>query len=73
MLPKENNELGSNEEVLEYIKSNLDKLPASYLLLKPHNPSTYQARISTNDNGEITASLGVFYKPISNILIDEAV
>jgi len=73
MLSKENIELGLNEEVLEYIKSNLDKLPASYLLLKPYSPSTYQARIATADNGEIIVNLGTFYKPISNILTDETV
>lgn len=64
------NDLVSNDEVLNFVKENVDKLPVCYLLLKPYTASTYHARIAYNSEGKILSNLGVFYKPISSILND---
>ena len=62
------NDLPSNDEVLNFVKSNVEELPVCYLLLKPHIASTYHARMAYNSEGKIISNLGVFYKPISSIL-----
>lgn len=63
-----NEEIVSNEEVIGFVKSNLDKLPVSYLLLTPFEAVKYDARLAYDENGRLKLNLGVFYKPISGIL-----
>lgn len=63
-----NNKTLSEDEILSFIKSNLDKMPVSYLLLKPYEVSKYNARLTVDDDNRLKLNIGVFYKPISGIL-----
>jgi len=63
-----NEEIVSNEEVIDFVKNNLDKLPISYLLLTPFEAEKYDARLDYGEKGRLKLNLGVFYKPISGIL-----
>ncbi len=58
----------TNDEVIEFIKCNLDKLPVSYLLLTPFEAEKYDTRLAYDEKGRLKLNLGLFYKPISNIL-----